>query len=158
MDRAQLPFRSNTEGYLLDSVGNVLAQVQDGILVFPGGGVEKDEAILDVITRETFEETGVVIEHVRLLGTIRFVWSESWARTEKQKLRFEQFEGEEMHFFTGRIKEFREPIGEDKWIGELLMPVSKAIEFLESQKPFKSEALYREKQLGFLKTILGRFH
>ena len=67
MDRAQLPFRSNTEGYLLDSVGNVLAQVQDGILVFPGGGVEKDEAILDVITRETFEETGVVIEHVRLL-------------------------------------------------------------------------------------------
>ena len=85
MDRAQLPFRLNTEGYFFDGIGNVLAQVQNGFLVFPGGGVEKDEAILDVITRETFEETGVVIEHVRLLGTIRFVWSESWARTEKLK-------------------------------------------------------------------------
>lgn len=39
----------------------------DGLLLFPGGKVEREDSIFDAIRRELEKETGVVVEDVRLV-------------------------------------------------------------------------------------------
>ncbi len=36
MHRLTLPFRKNTEGYFVDTKGNILAKKVQGIIIFPG--------------------------------------------------------------------------------------------------------------------------
>lgn len=56
-----------------DNNGNVL--VQDRIdedwggLTFPGGHIEAGESFVDSVIRETYEETGLIIENPRICGT-----------------------------------------------------------------------------------------
>ena len=60
------------------------------------------------------------------------MWSKDWAKTDKQKQRYEQYQGDEMYFFFGRIKEFRQQAKqEDSWREEKLMQLDKAINILE---------------------------
>ena len=85
-DRSKLPFRKNCEGYFVDGKGNVLARKTEyDVVVFPGGGVDDGEDVDKAIIRETFEETGAIVKNIKKLGNLKFVWSEDWAQTEKQK-------------------------------------------------------------------------
>lgn len=159
MDRSKLPYRKNCEGYFLTKEGKILAK-DKGYLVFPGGGIDLGEHADIAIVRETFEETGAVIKlPVKKLGVIRFIWDKDWIKTEKQKRRFEEFKGEEMHFFFGTIKEFKEneKKHEDYWKGGKLISISKAIQIIERSKPFSKDIkVYREAQLRFLRQIAGK--
>ena len=151
--RNHLPFRRNTEGYFLDKNKNILAQVsKEGYLLFPGGGIEEQETPEQGLIRETFEETGAVVEQpLKVLGKLNIIWEEDWAKTDKQKKRYEEYQGDEMYFFFGRIKEFRQQAKqEDSWREEKLMQLDKAINILE-KIPDKNS--YRKKQLQYLKEI-----
>ncbi len=151
--RTHLPFRKNTEGYFLDKNKNILAQVsKEGYLIFPGGGIEEQETPEQGLIRETFEETRAIVEEpLEALGKLKIIWDNNWAKTDKQKRRYEHYQGDEMYFFFGRIKEFRQQDNhEDAWQGEKLMSLEKAIEILESSRN-KSE--YRKKQLQYLQEI-----
>ncbi len=152
-NRNHLPFRKNTEGYFLDKNNNILAQVsKEGYLLFPGGGVEEQETPEQGLIRETFEETGAILEEpLEALGKLKIIWDNNWAKTDKQKKRYEHYQGDEMYFFFGRIKEFKQQgEQEDAWQGEKVMPLDKAIKMLEDSRD-KSE--YRKKQLEYLKKI-----
>ena len=157
IDRAKLPFRKNCEGYFIDGKGNVLAKDSGkGFLAFPGGGVDDSEEVEKAIVRETIEETGAVIQNLKKIGNLKFIWGPTWAKTEKQKKRYEQYKGEDMHFFFGKIEKFVEPekIEEDFWQGEKLISIKKAIEIIELSRPFDAKIKeYREMQLKSLKNI-----
>ncbi len=151
--RNHLPFRRNTEGYFLDKDNNILAQIsKECYLIFPGGGIEEQETPEQGIIRETFEETGAILEEpVESLGKLKIIWDKQWAKTEKQKKRYAQYQGDETYFFFGRIKEFREQEKqEDTWQGEKLMSLEKAIKILKSNN---DQSVYRKKQLVCLKEI-----
>src|SRR3989338_4932347 len=144
MERKNLPFRINCEGYFLDSEGNIIAKESNGIDLFPGGVVDKKE------------ETGAVVKNIRKLGTIKIFWGPNWAKTEKQKSRYTAFQGDEMHFFIGDIESFEEPEikEEDFWDGNKLMNISEVIKKIEGKAPFDEDIRgYREAQLKFLKEI-----
>ena len=79
------------------------------IVLFPGGGVDKNEEITKAMVRETKEETDAVVKKIRKLGKIKIFWGPNWAKTEKQKYRYTAFQGDEMHFFIGNIERFEEP-------------------------------------------------
>lgn len=154
--RSDLPFRKNTEGYFIDDSMNILARMNNSYLEFPGGGVDEDEEVTDAIVRETFEETGAIIKSLRKVGDLRFIWGETWAKSDKQKQRYEKYQGEDMIFFTGEIRKFDEVINkkEDFWKESKLMPLKEAIKILESCKPFPSDIKsYRETQLRILKEL-----
>src|SRR3989338_3824849 len=156
MERKNLPFRINCEGYFLESEGNIIAKESNGIVLFPGGGVDKNEEITKAMIRETKEETGAVVKNIRKLGTIKIFWGPNWAKTEKQKSRYTAFQGDEMHFFIGDIESFEEPEikEEDFWDGNKLMNISEVIKKIEGKAPFDEDIRgYREAQLKFLKEI-----
>lgn len=157
MDRRKLPFRKNCEGYFTDGEGRVLAKdTGKGFLLFPGGGVDDNEDVMDALTRETFEETGAVVGNLMMIGELEFVWGENWAKTEKQKKRYEQYKGDDMQFFVGEITGFDEPEEkeEDFWSGEKLMDIREAIDIIESGRPFDEEIKkYREMQLKSLRGL-----
>lgn len=163
LNRTKLPFRLNCEGYFTDRKGNILAKKSEqGFIIFPGGGINKGESANSAVVRETFEETGAIIElPIKKLGVVHFIWDKDWIRTEKQKRRFEKFKGEEIHFFFGIIKEFKENEEQHKdfWEGEKLMSISKAIQIIEDAKPFSENIkVYRKAQLQFLHQIAERYN
>lgn len=155
MDRKKLPFRKNCEGYFTDGDGRVLARDSGkGHLLFPGGGVDDGEDVKRALIRETFEETGAIVKNLKKIGELKFIWGENWAKTEKQKKRYEKYNGEDMHFFVGEIEGFEEPERkeEDFWEGERLMDIKRAIKIIESGIPFDEEIReYREIQLKILR-------
>jgi len=156
-DRSKLPFRKNCEGYFICKNGKIIAQdTQKGYLEFPGGGVDEKESPKDALIREAYEEAGVVLEgELRKVGQLNFVWGENWAKTEKQKKRYKQYRGDEMHFFIGKVKELVCPKGdscEAGWKNEVEMKIKEAINLIEKEKPFdKNLKEYYEFQLKILK-------
>ncbi len=157
MERKNLPFRINCEGYFLDGKGNIIAKESNGLILFPGGGIDKNEEITNAMVRETKEETGAIVSGIRKLGVMNIVWDPSWAKTEKQKNRYEIFQGDEMHFFTGNINCFEDPEvkEEDFWDGNKLMNIKEVIKKIEKKAPFDEDIReYREAQLRFLKKIV----
>lgn len=156
--RAKLPLRQNCEGYFLDSKGNILAQPTDrGYVIFPGGGIEPGEDPQTALIRETLEETGAIVKITRSLGHISYEWPEGWAKTEKQKRRYDQFRGDEMHFYVGVIEGFTNTVEEeeDAWKGDKLIPLSEVITFIEKLRPFPAElSAYYSAQLKFLMPLL----
>lgn len=157
IDRSKLPFRKNCEGYFVDKGRNVLARdTGNGFVEFPGGGIDDNENVENAILREAFEETGVIIKNLRKLGELKFIWGPNWAKTEKQKKRYLNYQGEDMHFFFGEIEKFIEPEEkqEDFWHGEKLVSISRAIEIIDSKRPFDDDVReYRELQLKFLREL-----
>ncbi len=148
----------NCEGYFLDEKGNILAQDSGkGYLIFPGGGIEEGESPEEGLLREAFEETGVVVDgKLKHLSVLHITWRPDWAKTDKQKERYKKYKGDEMHFFTGKIKRFDNPKKEDDiWQGEKLMPIKLALQLLEKMKPFpKDMEEYYGSQLKFLRSFL----
>ena len=149
-DRHLREYRKNTEGYFFDNKKNILAYDSGkGYLIFPGGGVE-NEMPEEAMKREVLEETGAIVEIEKNLGIKKFDYDENWAKTERQIERYEQFQGEEMHFFTGKIEKFTKiNKKEDSWKGEKLMPLNNVIEIIEKDK----ENEFRKVQLKFLKNL-----
>ena len=156
MNREKLPFRKNCEGYFLDRDNKILARKTEfGVIVFPGGGVDEGENVEGAMIRETLEETGAVINNLKFLGNLKFVWGENWAQTKKQKERFKQFQGEDMYFFTGKIIGFKKSYltEEDAWHKNKFMEIKEVIESIKSQLNNKSVANYRKAQFKFLNQI-----
>ena len=158
VDRTELPYRKNCEGYFFFE-NKVLAQDSSrGYVLFPGGGINENEGLGEGILRETFEETGAVIKNLKKIGVIYFDWGKDWAKTKKQKSRYVNFRGEEMNLFTGEIEKFKTPKGDpkDEWQGELLSDIGEIIDLINSNKPFPKEMKeYYSIQLDFLKKQLG---
>lgn len=158
-ERARLPFRKNCEGYFTDKKGNILAKKSDaGYIIFPGGGIDEQEDIREGMKRETFEETGARIKNMKRLGEIKIMWGPDWAKTEKQKARYDLFQGDDMHFFAGEIEKFEEPPKkeEDFWDGEKLMPLTEVIALIKAGRGDNEMNEYREMQLKLLKNIEER--
>lgn len=159
-DRTKLPFRKNCEGYLILGDSLIARDTEYGYIDFPGGGVEGTEALTETLKREAFEEAGVILEgELKEIATLKTIWPADWAKNEKQIKRFEKYQGDDMHFFLGKVKELVEPKGdfeEKGWdVNERLMPIKKAIEIINSYKPFKPELKeYYELKLKILKEIL----
>lgn len=113
--------------------------------------------------REAFEEAGVILdEELEEINVIHFIWGEDWARTEKQKKRYELFKGEEMYFFIGKVSKLERPQGdgnESGWNGKQTMKINEAIAMLESFKPFsKWMEQYYSFQLSVLKILEKVLH
>ena len=159
MDRSKLPYRRNCEGYFLCSNGEVVVRdTGKGYLEFPGGGVDEGEDPGKALMREAYEEAGVILDgELKSAGVIHFIWGPEWAKTDKQKSRYEKFKGEEMDLFYGKVKELHPPKGdsnESGWHGNVTMDIDEAIKFIESQKPFPSDLReYRETQLNALRLL-----
>ena len=157
MDRKSLSFRRNCEGYFINKEGKILARIHErNYLMFPGGGFDNGESPKDALIRETFEETGVMIsKRLQYLGCLQFIWSKDWARTKKQKERYKQYQGEEMHFFFGLVKNLKKlkKIEEDFWHGKKFMTVEEALNFLLKNSIPKNLENYRKLQINIL-TIL----
>ena len=156
MNRNNLPFRINCEGYFLDGKSNILAKESNGLILFPGGGIDENEEIKKAMIRETNEETGAVVKNIKKLGVIKMIWGPNWAKTEKQKARYKIFQGDEMHFFIGDIDYFKDPEikEEDFWDGDKLMNIKEVIKKIEEKAPFDENIKdYRETQLKFLRGI-----
>ena len=144
MDRSKLPYRKNCEGYLVCKDGKVVVRdTGKGYLEFPGGGVDETEKPEEALKREAFEEAGVILGgELKEIKIIRFLWGSDWARTDKQKQRYNHFKGEEMHFFIGKVKELVTPKGDSKetcWTGERTMTTKEAINKINSFRPFSEE-------------------
>ena len=155
-NRNALPFRKNCEGYFINSEGSILAKDSGkGFIMFPGGGVEESEEVAKAMIRETKEETGAIVSELKKASILKIVWGPDWAKTEKQKKRYEQFQGDEMHFFTGLATgEESDMTEEDAWTEEKFMSLKEVIHFIEKSRPFEeSVAEYRELQLNILKSI-----
>ena len=156
MNRSTLPYRKNCEGYLISN-NKILARDSDqGYLIFPGGGIDNNETPEEALQREALEETGAIVEtNLIKLGVIRYDWSAQWAKTAKQKERYKEYRGEEMHFFVGKVKRLVAPSSrEDGWLGERLMPIERAIALINASRPFRSDVQeYREMQLKCLTQI-----
>ena len=156
-ERNKLPFRANCEGYFLNEDNKILAKDSGkGYIMFPGGGIDNNEDLHIGMQRETKEETGMTPLNMSKLGVLRIIWGPDWAKTEKQQKRYEQFQGDEMHFFTGTVVRSSRLItdAEDAWQGKIFMEIQDGINVIEKSKPFdESVEEYREMQLRFLKKI-----
>ncbi len=156
--KSNLPFRINCEGYFLNAEGKILAKDSGkGFVMFPGGGMDKAENIEAAMIRETKEETGVIPAKLKKLGVLKILWGPDWAKTEKQKARYQIFQGDEMHFFSGLANEETEKSEEeDVWTGEKFMEIKEVITLIEKSRPFdESVSEYRETQLRFLRNLLN---
>ncbi len=159
MNRMELPYRKNCEGYFLYKDRYVIAQDTGlGYIEFPGGGVDGDD-VADAMRREATEETGAVIADLAEYELIYFDWGPTWAKTDKQKMRYQQFRGEEMHLFTGVVTDLNEPTGdlesgEPGWPGERFIDKDELIQSIEAMRPFTPEMYdYHEKQLEILRSL-----
>jgi 8-oxo-dGTP pyrophosphatase MutT (NUDIX family) len=159
IDRTKLPYRKNCEGYFLYKDKYVIAKdTTKGYVLFPGGGVDQGETPKDALLRESMEEAGIICKgDLKKVKILHFDWEPNWARTEKQKMRYKKFRGEEMHFFVGTVDKLVKPKGDpkDAWIGKKYLPIKKAIKLIEKEKPFSKEIKkYRNIQLKYLKLLL----
>jgi 8-oxo-dGTP pyrophosphatase MutT (NUDIX family) len=156
---SKLPFRKNCEGYFICKNKKIIAQdTKKGYIEFPGGGVDKNESTEQALIREAHEEAGIIISgELKKVGQLNFVWGPNWAKTEKQKKRFKEFQGEEIHFFVGKVKKLVCPKGdscEAGWQDKIKMEIQDIINFLENQKPFDEDIKeYREFQLKMLNEL-----
>ncbi len=158
-DRTKLPFRKNCEGYLILNGKIVCKETPYGYIDFPGGGVEDGEEIVAALKREAFEEAGVILEgNLKEVASIKTIWPEDWAKNEKQAKRFQKYQGDDMHFFIGKVKKLVEPIGdfeEEGWeLDKRLIPITEVMEILENYRPFPMALKdYYELKLKILKGL-----
>lgn len=160
MDRSKLPFRKNCEGYFVLGDSIVCRDSHLGYIDFPGGGVEENEDIEGALRREIMEEAGAILDKkMTEIATLKTVWPMDWAKNEKQKKRFEKYQGDDMHFFIGKVKELVTPTGdpeENGWdINERTIKIRDVIKMMERYRPFPKELRdYYELKLKILKSLI----
>ena len=160
-NRTELPFRRNCEGYFICNNGKIVAQNTGlGYIEFPGGGVDENEEPGEALIREALEEAGVVLDgKIKKVGQMNFIWDKDWAKSEKQKKRYEEFRGEEMYFFTGKVKEIITASGdsmENGWENEVLMDVMDIINSIKKEPYSEDMKEYREFQLKMMEELSDR--
>jgi hypothetical protein len=157
IQRFKLPFRLNCEGYFVNDNFEILAKMTEhGYFVFPGGGVRQNESVEIAMRRETLEETGASVLLLQEVGNMKLVWDKLWAQTDKQRERYKKFQGEDMHFFIGKIGKIDRLLRahDDSWMGEILVPIDVVIANIRNQLRYDSGMKkYRELQLQFLQRI-----
>lgn len=156
MERTKLPFRKNCEGYFLNNENKLLAKLnQKEFVMFPGGGIESNENEEEALKRETFEETGIEVENLKLLCVKKFIWDSNWAHTPKQKDRYLKYQGDEMYFFTGNVKKITNinTNEEDYWKGEKFMSIKKVLEHINMRLEKENNSEYILIQQKLLKNL-----
>ena len=118
---------------LTDGNGNVLVEERvkswKGI-AFQGGHVEFGESLTDSVIREMREETGLTIEHPRLVGVKD--WTEAGGRTVVLLYRADRYTGQLCSSEEGRV--FWTPI-------ESLSTMKLAVDFIRDIEVFLKEEL-----------------
>jgi 8-oxo-dGTP pyrophosphatase MutT (NUDIX family) len=89
---------------LLDENGHIIAKRAPTHFGFPGGGIDPGEEPRAALLREISEETGLDVDDITPHGRVQWDWPEEWPKNDKQRLRYNQFRGEDSHIFTGRVK------------------------------------------------------
>src|SRR3989344_1625212 len=157
-NRNYLPYRKNCEGYLLYKNKFILAQKSPhGYTIFPGGGINKNETQEEALRRETKEETGAIIsKELKQRGNIIFKYSKTWAKTKKQTLRFKKYCGEQMFFFSGKIKRIDSvpTTSKDAWNGQKLMLLTDVFRIVDETASSGELRNYRLKQKSILKSLI----
>ena len=109
--------------------------------------------------REVMEEVGAVLKgDLKPMGDISWVWNPEWADSPKRKKRYQQFQGEQVYFFTGEVEKFVKPTSDegDAWSGKKLMKFSDAIAYLQAEKP-TSSTLTKPSTLTIKSPVFPRF-
>lgn len=124
---------------IYDGNGNVLVQDRVdknwGGLTFPGGHIEKGESFVDSVIREVYEETGLVIENLRICGT------KDWEREDGSRYLVVFYKTNQ---FKGTLKSSEE--GEVKWMT------------LEEMKQGKMANGMKDMLKVFLEDDINEFH
>ena len=157
-DRSSLPFRPTSDCFLTYK-GKLVAKDMGHYIAFPGGGVDPGESPKSAARREVMEEAGAVLKgDLKPMGDISWVWNPEWADSPKRKKRYQQFQGEQVYFFTGEVEKFVKPTSDegDAWSGNKLMKFSDAIAYLQAQKAnlkYPNQAKYIDYQIACLSQI-----
>jgi len=157
-DRSSLPFRPTSDCFLTYK-GKLVAKDMGHYIAFPGGGVDPGESPKSAARREVMEEVGAVLKgDLKPMGDISWVWNPEWADSPKRKKRYQQFQGEQVYFFTGEVEKFVKPTSDegDAWSGNKLMKFSDAIAYLQAQKAnlkYPNQAKYIDYQIACLSQI-----
>ena len=156
--RDSLPFRPTSDCFLTYK-GKLVAKDMGHYIAFPGGGVDPGESPKAAAKREVMEEVGAVLKgNLRPMGDISWVWNPEWADSPKRKKRYQQFQGEQVYFFTGEVEKFVKPTSDegDAWSGKKLMKFSDAIAYLQAEKAnlkHPNQAKYIDYQIACLSQI-----
>ena len=156
--RGSLPFRPTSDCFLTYK-GKLVAKDMGHYIAFPGGGVDPGESPKAAAKREVMEEVGAVLKgDLKPMGDISWVWNPEWADSPKRKKRYQQFQGEQVYFFTGEVEKFVKPTSDegDAWSGSKLMKFSDAIAYLQAEKAnlkHPNQAKYIDYQIACLSQI-----
>lgn len=156
--RDSLPFRPTSDCFLTYK-GKLVAKDMGHYIAFPGGGVDPGESPKAAAKREVMEEVGAVLKgDLKPMGDISWVWNPEWADSPKRKKRYQQFQGEQVYFFTGEVEKFVKPTSDegDAWSGKKLMKFSDAIAYLQAEKAnlkYPNQAKYIDYQIACLSQI-----
>jgi len=156
--RDSLPFRPTSDCFLTYK-GKLVAKDMGHYIAFPGGGVDPGESPKAAAKREVMEEVGAVLKgDLKPMGDVSWVWNPEWADSPKRKKRYQQFQGEQVYFFTGEVEKFVKPTSDegDAWSGKKLMKFSDAIAYLQAEKAnlkYPNQAKYIDYQIACLSQI-----
>ena len=122
-----------------------------------GGGIDPGETPEKASRRELREEVGAKLSKIQWIGKIQWSWFPEWAAIPKRKQRYQEFQGEEVHFLVGKASSFTEPTSneDDEWKGNKLMSIKRAINIVSSTLPDEhpNAKQYKRSQLMILNAL-----
>jgi len=155
--RDNLPYRRVAECYLLYN-NKIVAQPHDRYIMFPGGGIDDGESVIEAANRELMEEVGAVLDAPLIqITSIDWDWMPEWADTPKRKDRYKQYRGERVYFLFGRVNKFVKPTSTegDAWKGDILADINELIELHTKlgKKDHLNTKCYRSTQHAMLQML-----
>lgn len=122
--------------------GRVLAQSRPGYLRFAGGDVRPGEHRIDSGVRQTYEQTGAVLDGVEHFATVNVPWTHEWAKSDAERLqRFGRYAGAREHILIGWVSRFDGTFGgEARWHGPSTMTLTGAMGHMQTTEHLQSFA------------------